>query len=99
MKHKAIIYLMAMLLAACSSSDEENTALFIEEPAAVSFSTDVNASTTRATLGSIDNLDALKASGDGFGVFAYLTDADNWTGALTADPDLSSFSNHRPLSL
>ena len=92
MKHKAIIYLMAMLLAACSSSDEDNTALFIEEPAAVSFSTDVNAATTRATIGSIDNLDALKASGDGFGVFAYLTDADNWAGALTADADLSDFN-------
>lgn len=93
MKHKAIIYLMAMLLAACSSSDEDNTALFIEEPAAVSFSTDVNAATTRATIGSIDNLDALKASGDGFGVFAYLTDGKDWTGALTADADLSAFSN------
>lgn len=94
MKHKAIIYLMVMLLAACSSSDEDNTALFVEDPVAVTFSTDVNAATTRVTLGSIDNIEALQASGDGFGVFAYLTDADNWTGALTADADLSDFTNY-----
>lgn len=81
-----------MLLAACSSSDEDNTALFVEDPVAVSFSTDVNAATTRATIGSIDNLDALKASGDGFGVFAYLTDNKNWAGAIAADADLSDFN-------
>lgn len=94
---KKIIYIICMcLISACTGKDDvggENPML-ATDPAAVSFSTDVNAATTRVTLGSIDNLDALKASGDGFGVFAYLTDNNNWTGALTADADLSDFTNY-----
>ena len=69
--------LYATLLAACSASDDGSSALFIEDPVAVSFSTDMSNSTTattRATTGSINNLEALKNVPEGFGVFAYLTD-------------------------
>ncbi len=84
---------MAMLLAACSASDEDNMALFVEDPVAVTFSTDLTNESTRATTGMINNLDALTNVGEGFGVFAYLTDAANWESTLSADDDLSDFSN------
>ena len=99
MKHNAIIYLMVMLLAACSASDDGNSVSFIEDPVAVSFSTDMSSSTTattRATTGNINNLDALKKVPEGFGVFAYLTDATQFNTTDFKDKDNSttkSFSN------
>ena len=83
------------LISACTGNDDagEVNPMLITSPMAVSFSTDINTGKTRATTGMIKDVDALKASGDGFGVFAYMTDGKDWTGALTADPDLSAFSN------
>lgn len=108
MKHIYNIIMYAcvgMLLAGCASDDGTGgagvTPVAKDEP--VSFSTIVGESAiisqtqqqgeTRATIGTIDNLDALKASGDGFGVFAYLTDNKNWTAAKTDDDDLSEFKD------
>ena len=81
------------MMMACTNSVDEGGEELTYSTDAVRFSTDVSSQTTRATTGMINNLDALKASGDGFGVFAYMTDGKDWTGALTADPDLSAFSN------
>lgn len=93
MKHNAIIYLMVMLLAACSASDDGSSALFIEDPVAVSFSTDMSNSTTattRATTGSINNLEALKNVPEGFGVFAYLTEGTIYD---TKFPDAAAYES------
>lgn len=96
---------VGMLLAGCASDDGTGSAgvtpVAKDEP--VSFSTIVGESAiisqtqqqgeTRATIGTIDNLDALKASGDGFGVFAYLTDGKSWSAAKEDDADLSEFKD------
>lgn len=81
--------ILACLLISCSGSDDISDTPVTPvntdtDPAAISFSTALSAGSTRATIGSIDNLDALKASGDGFGVFAYLTDANTWVTDSTA---------------
>lgn len=47
-------------------------------PVAVSFATEVAREQTRATTGLINNLKGLQAMGEGFGVFAYLTDDKTW---------------------
>ena len=95
MKHKAIIYLMVMLLAdGCSKEDPAAAPQGAQlNPAAVSFATEVSTSSTRATTGMINNLDALKNVGEGFGVFAYLTDAANWETKFPNASDFTSFSN------
>ena len=82
-----------LLLSACSSSDDavEPVTVPTTDPVAVSFSTDITTSSTRATTGLINNLDALKASGDGFGVFAYLTDGSNWETTF-ADKNIATFN-------
>lgn len=67
------MFACAMMMACTNSVDEGGEELTYSTDA-VRFSTDVSSQTTRATTGMINNLDALKASGDGFGVFAYLTD-------------------------
>lgn len=85
-----------LLLSACSGSEDAATdpvTVPTTDPVAVSFSTDITTPSTRTTIGTIDNVEALKASGDGFGVFAYLTDANTWDAAITADDDLSEFTN------
>jgi len=74
----------AVLLAACSAGDDGSAAPFIEDPVAVSFSTEMNGEDTRATTGPIDNTDALKALPEGFGVIAYLTDDKTWSAAKAA---------------
>jgi len=85
------------LLTACSGSDatsSDGPATPHElQPAAVSFSTEVNGGDTRATTGLITTVEDLRKMGEGFGVFAYLTDDKNWSGALAADADLSEFNN------
>ena len=91
-----VTVMVGLLLVGCSTSDDVATGT-IEvteptEPAPIAFNTDITIPSSRATIGSIDNLDALKASGDGFGVFAYFTDDKDWTGALAADDDLSEFN-------
>ena len=68
-----------MLVAGCAGSDDDLT-LVPPRPdaeAEVLFTTDMDLF-TRTTTGSIDNLDALKAVPEGFGVFAYLTDEKSW---------------------
>ncbi len=86
--------LMGALLTACSGSEDAATdPVTVPEtaPMAVSFSTDITTPSTRATTGLINNLDALKASGDGFGVFAYLTDGSNWETTF-ADKNIATFN-------
>ena len=80
------------LLSSCSSSDDATDPVTVPEtdPVAVSFTTDVTTESTRATTGLINNLDALRASGDGFGVFAYLTDGSNWETTF-ADKNIATF--------
>lgn len=85
------------LLTACSGSDatpSDGPATPHElQPATVSFATEVAREQTRATTGLINNLKGLQAMGEGFGVFAYLTDDKTWAGAKAADTDLSEFKN------
>ena len=85
------------LLTACSGSDatpSDGPATPHElQPATVSFATEVAREQTRATTGLINDLKGLQAMGEGFGVFAYLTDDKTWEGAKTADTDLSEFKN------
>ena len=86
----------AALLTACSGSDgESGDDDYAGEngPVAVSFATEVAREQTRATTGLIYDLKGLQAMGEGFGVFAYLTDDKTWTGAKDADADLSEFKN------
>lgn len=71
------------MLGGCSTGDEAGLAperYYGPTGSEVAFSTDMDLF-TRATTGTIDNLDALKATGEGFGVFAYLTGTSNWTTA------------------
>lgn len=84
----------AALLTACSGSDgESGDDDYAGEngPVAVSFATKVAREQTRATTGLIYDLKGLQAMGEGFGVFAYLTDGKSWSGALSEDADLSEF--------
>lgn len=67
------MFACAMMMACTNSVDEGGEELTYSTDA-VRFSTDVSSQTTRATTGMINNLDVLKATPEGFGVFAYLTD-------------------------
>jgi len=83
------------LLTACSGSDAELSGggYAGEDGAmAVSFSTEVADEQTRATTGLIYNLAGLKAMGEGFGVFAYLTDDKSWS-VVSESSEFSKFSN------
>lgn len=89
-----VAVVLGLLLVSCSSSDDVATGTTEvtepAEPAPVAFNTDIYIPSSRATIGSIDNLDALKASGEGFGVFAYLTDSQDYD---TKFPDASAFTS------
>lgn len=64
---------------ACTDEDKGAPAPVDFSDVPISFSTDViEPQTTRATSGTIDDLDALKALPEGFGVMGYLTDEDSW---------------------
>ena len=85
MKNKIIInsllgatLLCSVLITSCSDNATDSTPTQTELYP-ISFSTDVEQ--TRATTGSIDNLNALKMVSEGFGVIAYLTDENTWTEA------------------
>ena len=98
--NKYIMYACAMLLAGCAGSGEETVTgePTPAEAVSVSFDTGVDdgwrtaesrtmgtghdGRTTRA--GTIDDLAALKASAEGFGVIAYLTDDKTWGDAKAA---------------
>ena len=91
-----ILFACACVMMACSGSDGEDTG-GVPAPSSsdvISFATGVSSETTRATTGSIDDLDALKATPEGFGVFAYVTDDKDWATAVSADADLSGFSDY-----
>ena len=82
-----------LLWASCTGSEDAGTEPVAKpdtEPMAVSFTTEITTPSSRATIGTIDNVEALQASGDGFGVFAYLTDAQNYA---TKFPDAASFTS------
>ena len=88
MKHNAIIYLMVLLLAACSSRDEDalSSNFPLESDNAIGFTTNLDediweVQNTRATTGAISDL---KAVPEGFGVIAYLTDEQTWSEAKDA---------------
>lgn len=82
-----------MLTAACSNNDDGGmNDMLSDGNAAISFSTDINADGTRATTGMINNLAALTNVGEGFGVFAYLTDGNDWTTTF-ADNNVATFSS------
>ena len=85
--------LFAVLVSACSAGDDGGSAPSVVNPVAVSFSTDVGSSTTattRATTGSINNLEALKNVPEGFGVFAYLTEGTDYA---TKFPDAAAYTS------
>ena len=94
--HHSVVWITAgLLLTGCTAGDDGGgvSTLQTTQPEAVSFSTDLGSKSSRVTTGTINNTDALRASGDGFGVFAYLTDGKTWAEAKTADADLSEFKN------
>lgn len=83
---KTILYLLtigAMMLGSCS--DNESDAPLSGSNATVSFATDVQTLDTRASVNDIVNTDTLKALPQGFGVFAYFTEAQTWKQATTAN--------------
>ena len=69
MKKISILAMAALFLAACNTTDEQS---LVEEQSSspLLFDATTNVPTTRATYGAI-NTNALMASADGFGVFAY----------------------------
>jgi hypothetical protein len=89
------LFTFLLLFTACSGSDDISDTPMTPDnkPVAVSFSTELSTGTTRATTGMINNLDALKASGDGFGVFAYLTDGTAFNTQFPNAAAYTSFSN------
>lgn len=94
--HHSVVWItVGLLLTGCTAGDDGGGGSTPQttQPEAVSFSTDLGSKSSRVTTGTINNTDALRASGDGFGVFAYLTDANTWEGAKADDADLSDFKN------
>lgn len=94
--HHSVVWItVGLLLTGCTAGDDGGGGSTPQttQPEVVSFSTDLGSKSSRVTTGTINNTDALRASGDGFGVFAYLTDANTWEGAKDVDADLSEFSN------
>lgn len=96
MLHHSVVWItVGLLLTGCTAGDDGGGGSTPQttQPEAVSFSTDLGSKSSRVTTGTINNTDALRASGDGFGVFAYLTDGKTWAKAKTDDADLSEFKN------
>ncbi len=94
--HHSVVWItVGLLLTGCTAGDDGGgvSTLQTTQPEAVSFSTDLGSKSSRVTTGTINNTDALRASGDGFGVFAYLTDGETWAKAKADDADLSDFKN------
>ncbi len=94
--HHSVVWItVGLLLTGCTAGDDGGggSTLQTTQPEAVSFSTDLGSKSSRVTTGTINNTDALRASGDGFGVFAYLTDGKTWAEAKDVDADLSEFKN------
>lgn len=89
--HHSVVWItVGLLLTGCTAGDDGGGGSTPQttQPEAVSFSTDLGSKSSRVTTGTINNTDALKKVGEGFGVFAYLTDDKKW-----ADADLSEFKN------
>lgn len=94
---------VAMLLASCTGDDVATGGAPITrtDGDAVSFSTEMSSmATTRATTGMVSDIDGLKNVPEGFGVFAYLTDANDFKTQFPTDPasdspskDISSYSS------
>lgn len=82
----------ATLLQGCGSNDEAGVTAV--SAGVVSFSTGVGdgpwKEPTRATTGSIDDTEALKATEEGFGVIAYLTDDKTWSAATGGISDYTT---------
>ncbi len=94
--HHSVVWIMVgLLLTGCTAGDDGGggSTLQTTQPEAVSFSTDLGSKSSRVTTGTINNTEALKKVGEGFGVFAYLTDDETWAGAKDDDADLSEFKN------
>ena len=83
---------VALLCWGCSGSEEALSpgAPGATDDGAISFSTGVTETDTRAFTGPIDNLEALKTVPEGFGVLAYLTDGQTWEKAIEGK-DQSAF--------
>lgn len=94
--HHSVVWItVGLLLTGCTAGDDGGggSTLQTTQPEAVSFSTDLGSKSSRVTTGTINNTKALQKVGEGFGVFAYLTDANTWAEAKAADADLSEFKN------
>lgn len=94
--HHSVVWItVGLLLTGCTAGDDGGGGSMPQttQPEAVSFSTDLGSKSSRVTTGTIDNTEALKKVGEGFGVFAYLTDDETWAEAKAADADLSEFKN------
>ena len=90
---------LPLLLAACSGNGEDSK----ENPtplsdASVAFSTDVEAATRTANLQAINDVDALKALPEGFGVIAYYTGAATWAGSSSTTAADAFFMHNQPVA-
>ena len=94
--HHSVVWItVGLLLTGCTAGDDGGGGSTPQttQPEAVSFSTDLGSKSSRVTTGTINNTEALQKVGEGFGVFAYLTDDKTWAEAKAADADLSEFKN------
>lgn len=77
------LMLSAVMAVSCGGKDEiDPTPVPVPENSVVGFATGLG---TRVTTGAINTTDDLKASSDGFGVFAYLTDDKTLAGKFDSD--------------
>ena len=83
------------LIALCACSDGTEQTMSGD---AIEFSTNMTEAVTRAT---IDNVEDLKELTEGFGMFGYLTDGDNWATAISgktaATYPAPDFMNNQPV--
>ena len=97
--NKYLMLLMSVLITACSGSDDGGA---VTPPTpdisemAISFTTDMNEMRT-ATKGAVNNLEALKALPEGFGVFAYLTESTLWAAAKSETATKPDFMYNQPV--
>jgi hypothetical protein len=88
MKKLYLFAALATMLAACSENDltaEKQVVQQNAEEGAVEFSAYVNRGTTRAGKNGVIDNGTLRASDAGFGVFAYYTNGESYTGSTKPD--------------
>ena len=87
--HHSVVWItVGLLLTGCTAGDDGGGGSTPQttQPEAVSFSTDLGSKSSRVTTGTINNTEALQKVGEGFGVFAYLTDNQTFKEKFPTSP-------------